>query len=71
MFYDNFLIFSNNIFPEMTFTFWLNKIQQQHQEGEEEHNDGKMGARSASGLEELIMGCTSSTTHHDVKDVSN
>ncbi|XP_013661494.2 NAC domain-containing protein 75 isoform X1 [Brassica napus] len=47
------------------------QIQQQHQEGEEEHNDGKMGARSASGLEELIMGCTSSTTHHDVKDGSS
>ncbi|CAH2077608.1 unnamed protein product [Thlaspi arvense] len=38
--------------------------QPQHQEREEEHNDGKMGGRSASGLEELIMGCTSSTTHH-------
>ncbi|OAO98893.1 hypothetical protein AXX17_AT4G33580 [Arabidopsis thaliana] len=30
-----------------------------------------MGGRSASGLEELIMGCTSSTTHHDVKDGSS
>ncbi|KAH0935775.1 hypothetical protein HID58_012892 [Brassica napus] len=49
----------------------FDEIQQQHQEGEEEHNDGKMGARSASGLEELIMGCTSSTTHHDVKDGSS
>ncbi|KAG7545756.1 NAC domain [Arabidopsis suecica] len=45
--------------------------QQQRQEGDEEHNDGKMGGRSASGLEELIMGCTSSTTHHDVKDGSS
>ena len=59
------------LFLKWLLTFWLNKIQQQHQEGEEEHNDGNMGARSASGLEELIMGCTSSTTHHDVKDVSN
>ncbi|CAN8326442.1 unnamed protein product [Cochlearia groenlandica] len=43
--------------------------QQRHQEGEEEHNDGKMGGRSASGLEDLIMGCTSSTTHNlDAKD---
>ncbi|WZZ47342.1 hypothetical protein YC2023_043601 [Brassica napus] len=35
---------------------------------QQQHNDGKMGGRSASGLEELIMGCTSSTTHHDVKE---
>ncbi|CAN8273493.1 unnamed protein product [Cochlearia groenlandica] len=37
--------------------------QQQDQEREEEHNDGKIGRRSGSGLEEVIMGCTSSTTH--------
>ncbi|WZY68648.1 hypothetical protein YC2023_000888 [Brassica napus] len=42
--------------------------QQQDQERDEQHNDGKMGGRSASGLEELIMGCSSSNTHHDVKD---
>ncbi|CAH8322404.1 unnamed protein product [Eruca vesicaria subsp. sativa] len=42
--------------------------QQQDQERAEQHNDGKMGGRSGSGLEELIMGCSSSNTHHDVKD---
>uniref|UniRef100_M4D3N6 NAC domain-containing protein n=1 Tax=Brassica campestris TaxID=3711 RepID=M4D3N6_BRACM len=45
--------------------------QQQDQERDEQHNDGKMGGRSASGLEELIMGCSSSNTHHDVKDGSS
>ncbi|KAG2240070.1 hypothetical protein Bca52824_091072 [Brassica carinata] len=45
--------------------------QQQDQKRDEQHNDGKMGGRSASGLEELIMGCSSSNTHHDVKDGSS
>jgi hypothetical protein len=37
--------------------------QQQHQQQQQHH---KLGGRSASGLEELIMGCTST----DVKEVS-
>lgn len=38
--------------------------QQQLQHQQQHHN--KIGGRSASGLEELIMGCTSS----DIKEVS-
>ena len=42
------------------------KWKHEQQEGESEHH--KMGGRSASGLEELIMGCTSSSsiTHQPV-----
>ncbi|CAN0901422.1 NAC domain-containing protein 75 [Linum grandiflorum] len=44
--------------------------QQQQQEEEQHHKVGGEGRRSASGLEELIMGCTSSSTSHDIKEVS-
>ncbi|KAK3005207.1 hypothetical protein RJ639_015879 [Escallonia herrerae] len=39
--------------------------QQQHQQQQQQHH--KLGGRSASGLEELIMGCTSS----DIKEESS
>lgn len=40
--------------------------QQQQQQQQQQHHH-KMGGRSSSGLEELIMGCTSTT---DIKEVS-
>lgn len=43
------------------------KHQQQQQQQQQQHHH-KMGGRSASGLEELIMGCTSSSS--DIKEVS-
>ena len=42
-------------------------LQQQQQQQQQQHH--KIGGRSASGLEELIMGCTSST--NNIKEVSN
>ncbi|KAG5547339.1 hypothetical protein RHGRI_013124 [Rhododendron griersonianum] len=42
-------------------------FQQQQQQQQQHHH--KMGGRSASGLEELIMGCTSSTS--DIKEESS
>lgn len=49
--------------------FQQQQQQQQHQQHQQQEQHHKMGGRSASGLEELIMGCTSSST--DIKEESS
>lgn len=44
-------------------------FQQQQQQQQQQHH--KLGARSASGLEELIMGCTSSTNVKEESSIPN
>lgn len=41
-------------------------MQQQQQQQQHEQQHHKMGVRSASGLEELIMGCTSTNSNKEV-----
>lgn len=46
-------------------TLMLQQQQQQHQQHQQQQHD-RLGGRSVSGLEELIMGCTSS--HHNKQE---
>lgn len=65
---DDYVLYSSNYY------IWINNIcifrqhqqqQQHHQQHQQQHQHHKLEGRSASGLEELIMGCTST----DIKEV--
>lgn len=46
---------------------WGMKQQQQNQNQQQQQQHHRLGGRSETGLEELIMGCTSS---NDIKEVT-
>ncbi|KAM7515501.1 hypothetical protein LguiA_005084 [Lonicera macranthoides] len=61
----------DNILDDHQHSFHVNSLMLQNQNFQQHQQHHKMGGRSASGLEELIMGCTSSDHIKEESSITN